>query len=656
MLQLFFLSLNNEDTKMRKENASFNTKFISESGSYLHNSDYFAFVELRDYACYVIADGIDTDEKKESAKLAITTVITKFSENPGMSGTKLKKYMNAAHKTLLGEADEIRLEVSILILVTDYKKVMWAHAGNCRLYWMRNGKIHGFTKDTSLSQKLADEEEVPLDQLAYHEERNNLYAYLGQPGRFTPIISGKKKLDDGDIFILVTRGVWENVGEAEIIDSVEGVSKPEEVCTGLEDVILSQRLSVVENYTISSVFVDKTYKNPKAGKYKKLLKIVISIATALLMLVLGMLIMQHQKNKTNILQMGKNKDKGIEYLNENNYISANEKFKEAYNLSEVINAREKSDIYQDILCVQRYEKLSENLKNASAALGEKEYKKALGLYSSSLESVKVLRDEYGQDVSGYIEDIQAYYTYSEAMKDGQASYEKKDFDDAILKYANAGNIMDEIDDTANRNIADEALKNSNTQKALKNGAEYEQKGDNLLEEGVYSQALTQYQSARDMYLLAKEDYGSLDANDKISMVDIKIQNVQDMMNKLSNQDLEKEADGYMEMASQAAHDGDYEKAQEYYEDAKEIFQQTGNTDQIISINDKIDGIQYGPEEDAAIAGLVSALDALSKGDNTSAIVFLKQTMEIYNELGDIANANQIQTIINNLGTVPEVIE
>ena len=85
---------------MRKENASFITKFISESGSYLVNSDYFAFVELKDYACYVIADGIDTDERKESAKLAITTVITRFSENPGMSAGKLKSYMKAAHKIL----------------------------------------------------------------------------------------------------------------------------------------------------------------------------------------------------------------------------------------------------------------------------------------------------------------------------------------------------------------------------------------------------------------------------------------------------------------------------------------------------------------------------------------------------------------------------
>lgn len=48
---------------MRKDNSVFKTKFISEPGSFLRNADYFAFVELQDYACYCIADGID-DEKK----------------------------------------------------------------------------------------------------------------------------------------------------------------------------------------------------------------------------------------------------------------------------------------------------------------------------------------------------------------------------------------------------------------------------------------------------------------------------------------------------------------------------------------------------------------------------------------------------------------
>ncbi len=633
---------------MRKENASFNTKFISESGSYLTNADYFAFVELRDYACYVIADGIDCDEKRESAKLAITTIISKFSDNPGMSAGKLKTYLKAAHQILLEEADEIRLEVSILILVTDYKKAMWAHAGNCRLYWMKNGSIRAVTKDTSLTQKMVDQEEVPLDQLAYHEERNNLYSYLGQPGRFVPIISKKKKLEDGDIFLLMTRGVWESVGEAEIIDSVEGVSKAEDVCMGLEDVILSQRLQVVENYTIAAIFIDKIYNNPKAGKYKKWIKIGISIGVALCMLLLGFFVMQLKKNKTNIDKMEKYKERGIEYLEENNYIMADEQFDQAYITSEEINARKNSENAQKVICVEIYDKMTENLRMAMEALEEEEYKKAANLYQAAIELANTLKEEYNEDINSYIDGIKTYYAYASCMNVGTDAYENGEYDMAINNFTEASEKMDAIDDTTNRNVADKALNQTNAQKALNDGAAFEAKGEELLEKGVYSQALTQYQSAKDMYTLAKENYGSTDAADKISMVNVKISNIEDMMEKLSNQDLEKEADGYINMASEAAHDGDYKKAAEYYEAAKEIFQQTGNTDQIIAINDKLDAVQYGPDEEAALTNVIDALEALAKGDVASAQNFLQQAKTAYSNLGDTEHANEMQTILNSL--------
>lgn len=136
---------------MRKENSVFRTKFISEPGCYIKNQDYFAFVELEDYACYCIADGIDEDSKRESAKIAVTSVITAFHENPGCSKRLAKHYMQVAHNELHRESKEARLEVSMVILLTDYKKALWISAGNTRLFGIRNGNIKWKTKDTSLS-------------------------------------------------------------------------------------------------------------------------------------------------------------------------------------------------------------------------------------------------------------------------------------------------------------------------------------------------------------------------------------------------------------------------------------------------------------------------------------------------------------------------
>ena len=51
---------------MRRQNSTFKTGFISEAGSELKNHDYFAFVELEDYACYVIQPIRDRSEEHTS--------------------------------------------------------------------------------------------------------------------------------------------------------------------------------------------------------------------------------------------------------------------------------------------------------------------------------------------------------------------------------------------------------------------------------------------------------------------------------------------------------------------------------------------------------------------------------------------------------------
>ena len=55
---------------MRKQNSDFEARFISEEGSRLKNRDYFGYVELDEFACYVIADGITEITDVESAGTA----------------------------------------------------------------------------------------------------------------------------------------------------------------------------------------------------------------------------------------------------------------------------------------------------------------------------------------------------------------------------------------------------------------------------------------------------------------------------------------------------------------------------------------------------------------------------------------------------------
>ena len=105
---------------MRKQNSVLKTGFLSEAGSELGNNDYFAYVELDKYACYVIADGLSDLPESESARLATQTIILAFQEHPSMRKHAIRSYLEAANKALAEAKDTRRLKASVLVVVTDY--------------------------------------------------------------------------------------------------------------------------------------------------------------------------------------------------------------------------------------------------------------------------------------------------------------------------------------------------------------------------------------------------------------------------------------------------------------------------------------------------------------------------------------------------------
>lgn len=636
---------------MRKENASFETKFISEAGSYLNNADYFAFVELKDYACYVIADGIDTDDMKKSAQQAVTAVIAKFSDMPGMSKAKMKSYMAEAHRTLLEESAEIRLEASILVLVTDYKKARWAHAGNCRLALLHNGAIIEATKDTSLTQRLADSEEIPLDMVSSHEERNNLYAYLGQPGKFSPVISAKHTLEDGDIILLETRGAWENIGDAELLDATDGVSKAEEVCTGLEDVILSQRLDIIENYTIVSIFVNKIYQNPKQGKYKKLITLLVSLAIALTIALTTILVTRYIMNRKNLEKIDAIKEAGVEKLQEEKYEAAKDKLEEYESIS--VRVKKGTANYDRVQSVKLYCSLAEDLYDASVNVTSQGYKGAIKDVERATQTLDQLK-ELGEDTTDLYNTLTAFERYATFMQQGDAFIAENSYGEAVTAYSNASDAVDDFDDTSYKKKAEDALESAQTNdksaqvnENMNSGMNAEQEGDKLAAEGDYTNAKSKYETAKDFYKLAA-DAGDSKASDKLDSVNIKINDADSSKKESSDGDKLELAIAAETAAREADRNGDHDTAKSKYNEAKQIYQELGNADKVADIEDKIDGMTESKTEGMAVEKMYRAMEYLSKGSFSKARKYLKQAKSIYEQLNDTAHVAQIDEILDNL--------
>jgi len=210
---------------MRKENSAFNSNFLSERGTYaLHNNDYYGFYELEEFARYVIADGLLPGDNKHldfSAVKAVEAVISAFIENPSIRSKALKRYLERANEELKNDKSKRVSRASVMVVVTDYKSLRYAHAGNCKFNLYRSGRLVTESKDHSLSRELADDKKIQKDKVARHEERNNLTMYCGIKKSFMPYVSSKMKLRDADVFSVFTKGIWENANTNDMLASVQ---------------------------------------------------------------------------------------------------------------------------------------------------------------------------------------------------------------------------------------------------------------------------------------------------------------------------------------------------------------------------------------------------------------------------------------------------
>jgi len=151
---------------MRRMNSEFKTANMSEEGQKLSNRDYFGYVEMDDFACYVLADSLDEDSFVNSARLVVESVIRDFTEAPSMGKRRLKWMVRRAHMELLRQKKGMHLKASVVIAVTDYRKIRYAYVGNSRYYLIRNARIMERTEDQSLTNNLTEAGKIPLDQNA----------------------------------------------------------------------------------------------------------------------------------------------------------------------------------------------------------------------------------------------------------------------------------------------------------------------------------------------------------------------------------------------------------------------------------------------------------------------------------------------------------
>jgi serine/threonine protein phosphatase PrpC len=239
------------------------TDFVSRIGGRELNEDYYGFLEVDESVCWVVADGLGGYRGGEmAARMAVEAVLTSFRDNTELSVAALKRHLQAAQQSVLKAQNEhpelSTMRTTIVVLLSDSRRALWAHVGDSRLYCFDNGQIVSCTSDHSVVQARVSAGELSADQIRYNEDRSRLLRCIGDPkGELRPtILPQPRPLGQGMAFLLCTDGFWEKIREAEMEVDLAKAQNAKGWLALMADRVLERITDDCDNYTAMVVTFD----------------------------------------------------------------------------------------------------------------------------------------------------------------------------------------------------------------------------------------------------------------------------------------------------------------------------------------------------------------------------------------------------------------
>jgi serine/threonine protein phosphatase PrpC len=176
-----------------------------------------------------IADGMGGYEGgQEASHLAIQTIEEVYAD--GVEGdvkTVLATAFRTAHQRIKEYAEKHpelhgmgTTCTSVAVVGHD---LYYSHVGDSRLYLVRDSKIVPLTRDQSYVGRLVEQGIIRPEEASSHPQRNILTGALGAGTEVAPeVLEQPIELEEGDVLVLCTDGLWSLVSEVEIQSALSG--------------------------------------------------------------------------------------------------------------------------------------------------------------------------------------------------------------------------------------------------------------------------------------------------------------------------------------------------------------------------------------------------------------------------------------------------
>ena len=192
----------------------------TNQGGRSYNEDAVGSIVRGESGLFVVADGLGGHAFGELASsCARDTLLSGYSPGTADPVQWFNRMISMANSNILQIQQEKGdvLKSTIVSLLIDGPRAVWAHAGDSRLYYFHRGIIAAFTEDHSVAYKKYKAGEIDREAIAFDEDQSSLLRTLGNQERFEPdIFCLPHGLEPGDAFVLCSDGAWEFLRDEEM--------------------------------------------------------------------------------------------------------------------------------------------------------------------------------------------------------------------------------------------------------------------------------------------------------------------------------------------------------------------------------------------------------------------------------------------------------
>lgn len=237
---------------------NFSIHQASHIGNRKFNQDRVAYAYSNDSLLLVLADGMGGHLHGEmAASMTIETFVESFGRHAQLLLDDPRGFisdnMSRAHERIMKLPHNPDMGgfpgTTCVAALIQEGRLYWGHAGDSRLYLLRDGKVLVRTSDHSVVQQWVETGMISTEEARSHPLRNQITNCIGGvEGSFYVEPGESISLQSGDIVLLGSDGLWGPFADKELVESFSGLPVAE-VLDNLVGLALKREAGHSDNVT-----------------------------------------------------------------------------------------------------------------------------------------------------------------------------------------------------------------------------------------------------------------------------------------------------------------------------------------------------------------------------------------------------------------------